>query len=246
MVYALIVAAGKGLRLPGPQPKQYLPLAGVPILMRTLRSMEACATRFEAIVLVTPPGEIDFCRQRMVAPAELKTPVTLVAGGARRQDSVYHGLRDLGPDDAVVAIHDGVRPLVPPELIDACVAAAQRHGAGIAAVPVWDTVKRSGSGGVIESTLPRETIWLAQTPQAFRIGLIRRAHEKARREGFSGSDDSVLVERLGVPVRIVPGSRSNIKITTREELRIAEALAAGHFDMDPMGHPVTGTHSPTL
>ncbi|MFO7708929.1 MAG: 2-C-methyl-D-erythritol 4-phosphate cytidylyltransferase [Desulfobacterales bacterium] len=227
MVYALIVAAGKGSRLPGSQPKQYLPLAGVPMLVRTLRAMEACATRFERIVLVIPPEDVDFCRQRIVAPAGLKTTVALVAGGARRQDSVYRGLRDLGPDDAaVVVIHDGVRPLVPPPLIDACVEAARQHGAGIAGVPAWDTVKRSEEGGVIASTLPRETIWLAQTPQAFRLGLIRRAHEQAQREGFHGTDDAALVERLGTPVRLVPGSRRNIKITTREDLWIAEALAA--------------------
>ncbi len=226
MVHALIMAAGKGVRLPGPQPKQYLPLAGVPILTRTLRAVESCATGFASIVLVVLPEDIDVCRRHIVAPAGLKTPVTLVAGGARRQDSVYHGLRDLGPDDAVVAIHDGVRPLVPPALIDACVKTAHRHGACIAAVPVWDTVKRSGPDGVIEATLPRDAIWLAQTPQAFRIGLIRRAHEDARRDGFYGTDDAALVERLGAPVHLVPGSRRNIKITTREDVCIAEALAA--------------------
>lgn len=230
MVYALIVAAGKGIRLPGPQPKQYLPLGGMPILTRTLKSMEAGTTRFEAIVLVAPPADIGFCRDTILAAAGLKTPVTLVAGGERRQDSVYLGLRNLGPDDAVVAIHDGVRPLVPGPVIDACVETAMRSGACIVGLPVWDTVKLRGAGGVIESTLPRETIWLAQTPQAFRIGLIRRAHELARRDGFYGTDDAALVERLGTPVHIILGSRRNIKITTREDLWIAEALATQPLD----------------
>jgi 2-C-methyl-D-erythritol 4-phosphate cytidylyltransferase len=233
MVYALIVAAGKGSRLPGPLSKQYLPLSGTPILTRTLQSMEACATRFESIVLVAPPKDIDFCRQHIVAPAGLKTTVVVVAGGARRQDSVYAGLRGLEPDEAVVAIHDGVRPLVPAPVIDACVGAAERYGACIAGLAVPDTVKRSRSDGVIESTLPRDTIWLAQTPQAFRVGLIRRAHEQARQEGFYGTDDASLVERLGVPVHIVPGSRRNLKITTRDDWCIAEALAAQRLDPQP-------------
>ncbi|MCU0558893.1 MAG: 2-C-methyl-D-erythritol 4-phosphate cytidylyltransferase [Desulfobacterales bacterium] len=230
MAYALIVAAGKGTRLPGPQPKQYLPLAGVPILTRTLRSMEAGATRFEAIVLVVPAADIGYCRERILAAAGLRTPVTLVAGGERRQDSVYRGLRELGPDDAVVAIHDGARPLVPAPLIDACVQTALRSGACIAGLPVWETVKLCGAGGLIASTLPREAVWLAQTPQAFRIGLIRRAHEQARQDGFYGTDDAALVERLGAPVHVIPGSRRNIKITTREDLWVAEALAAQPLD----------------
>ncbi len=226
MAFALIVAAGKGTRLPGAQSKQYRPLAGVPVLTRTLCAMEACDGLFQDIVLVVSPADIDYCRDGIVAPAGLKTPVRLVAGGEQRQDSVYNGLCAIASAEGVVAIHDGVRPLVPPAVVRGCVAAARRHGAAVAGLPVWDTVKRCGPDGVIESTLAREGIWIAQTPQAFRIGLIRRGHEEARREGFCGTDDAALLERLGIPVHLVPGSRRNIKITTPEDLRLAEALAA--------------------
>lgn len=226
MAYALIVAAGKGTRLTGTRRKQYRPLAGVPVLTRTLQAMEACEGLFGHIVLVVAPAEIAYCRDRIVAPAGVKTPVTLVAGGEQRQDSVYNGLCAIASAQAVVAIHDGVRPLVTPAVLRACVEAARRHGAAIAGVPVWDTVKRCGAGGVIASTLPREGLWLAQTPQAFRIELIRRGHEEARRAGFRGTDDAALLERLGIPVHLVPGSRRNIKITTPEDLRLAEALTA--------------------
>ncbi len=226
MAYALIVAAGTGTRLPGTQRKQYRPLAGVPVLTRSLQAMEACRGLFEGIVLVVCAADIDYCRDRIVAPAGVRTPVRLVAGGQRRQDSVYNGLCAIASAEAVVAIHDGARPLVPPAVVRACVEAARRHGAAVAGLPLWDTVKRCGPDGVIEATLPREGIWLAQTPQAFRIGLIRRGHEQARREGFCGTDDAALVERLGIPVHLVPGSPRNIKITTPEDLRLAEALAA--------------------
>lgn len=226
MAYALIVAAGKGTRLAGRLLKQYRPLAGVPVLTRTLHAMEACHGLFAGIVLVVSRADIDYCRDRIVAPAGLEIPVTLVAGGEQRQDSVYNGLCAIAATEGVVAIHDGVRPLVPPAVVRACVETARRHGAAVAGVPVWDTVKRCGPDGVIASTLAREGIWLAQTPQAFRIGLIRRGHEQARRDGYSGTDDAALLERLGIPVYLVPGSRRNIKITTPEDLRLAEALAA--------------------
>lgn len=226
MAYALIVAAGKGTRLTGAQRKQYRLLAGVPVLTRTLRAMASCEGLFGGIVLVVAPADIDYCRDDIVAPAGVKIPVTLVAGGDQRQDSVYNGLCAIPCAQGVVAIHDGVRPLVSAAVVRACVEAARRHGAAIAGVPVWETVKRCGADGVIASTLAREGLWLAQTPQAFRIELIRRGHEEARRVGFRGTDDAALLERLGIPVHLVPGSRRNIKITTAEDLCLAEALAA--------------------
>jgi 2-C-methyl-D-erythritol 4-phosphate cytidylyltransferase len=226
MAYALIVAAGKGTRLPGAQLKQYRPLAGVPVLTRTLQAMEACGGLFEELVLVVAAEEIDFCRRRIVAPAGLRTPVRLVAGGERRQDSVFSGLQAIVSEEGIVAVHDGARPLVPPALVRACVDGARRHGAAIAALSAADTVKRCGPDGVIAATLRREEIWLAQTPQAFHIGLLRRGHEEARRRGVFATDDAALIERLGVPVHIVPGSRRNLKITTPEDLLIAEMLAA--------------------
>jgi len=223
MVYALIVAGGKGARLKSPQPKQYLLLAGVPILTRTLQAVGTC-DRIDRIILVVPPADIAFCRKAIIPPAGLNKNVHVVAGGGRRQDSVYNGLAAIEGDDSIVAIHDGVRPLVTPETIAACVDAARVHGACIPGVPAWETLKHASVSGIIASTLPRERVWLAQTPQVFRTGIIRAAHEQARQTGYFGTDDACLVERLGQEVRIVLGHRRNIKITTPEDLAIAEAL----------------------
>jgi 2-C-methyl-D-erythritol 4-phosphate cytidylyltransferase len=129
-----------------------------------------------------------------------------------------------GGDEAVVVIHDAVRPLVTQKCITQCVEAARQHGACIAALPAWDTLKRATPSGTIEATLPRERVWLAQTPQAFRMSLIRSAHAEARRKRLLGTDDASLVERMGVAVHILPGSRCNIKITTVQDLAFAEIL----------------------
>jgi len=223
MVYALIVAGGKGARLKSPQPKQYLLLAGVPILTRTLQAFGAC-DRIDRIIVVVPPADIAFCREAIIPPAGLSKSVQVVAGGSRRQDSVYNGLAAIEGDDSIVAIHDGVRPLAAPETIAACVDATRVHGACIPGVPAWETLKQVRDPGIVASTLPREQVWLAQTPQVFRTGIIRAAHAQARQEGFLGTDDACLVERLGQEVRIVLGERRNIKITTLEDLAIAEAL----------------------
>jgi 2-C-methyl-D-erythritol 4-phosphate cytidylyltransferase len=222
-VYALIVAGGKGVRLESTQAKQYLALAGVPILTRTLQAFGVC-DRIDRIILVVPPADIDFCQKAIIPPAGLNKGVHLVAGGSQRQNSVYNGLAAIEGDDSIVAIHDGVRPLVAPETIAACVDAARVHGACIPGVPAWETLKQVSVSGIIESTLSRERVWLAQTPQVFRTAIIRAAHEQARQDGFLGTDDACLVERLGQEVRIVLGQRRNIKITTPEDFEIAEAL----------------------
>ena len=124
----------------------------------------------------------------------------------------------------MVLIHDGVRPFIPFAVLDGCIDGTHTHGACIAAVPASDTLKRVDADGHIAQTLPRTTIWQAQTPQGFRLGLIREAHQRARKEGFRSTDDAQLVERLGHRVAIVPGSRFNIKITTPEDLTLAEAI----------------------
>lgn len=223
MVHALIVAGGSGSRFGGPRPKQYLPLAGVPVLIRTLGVFDRCEA-IDTHVLVVPPGDVRFVRESLLADAGMRKPVLVCGGGARRQDSVFNGLASIPDDDSIVVIHDAVRPLVDGTCIRACVEAARAHGAGIAAVPAVDTLKRVTRAGSIEATLPRADVWLAQTPQAFRTGLVRDAHWAARAENFIGTDDASLVERQGGAVRIVPGSRRNIKITTSEDMVLAEAL----------------------
>jgi 2-C-methyl-D-erythritol 4-phosphate cytidylyltransferase len=223
MVYALIVGGGSGSRFGGATPKQYLPLAGVPVLVRTLGVFDRCEG-IDEFVLVVPPGDEGLVRESLLAAAEIRKAVRLCSGGARRQDSVFNGLAFIPDDDAIVVIHDAVRPLVTCECITACVDAARDQGACIAAVPAWDTLKRVTSAGRIDATLPREDVWLAQTPQAFRAGLIRQAHRAARSQNFPGTDDASLVERQGGLVRVVPGSRRNIKITTPDDMALAEAL----------------------
>ncbi|MBL0716259.1 MAG: 2-C-methyl-D-erythritol 4-phosphate cytidylyltransferase [Desulfosarcina sp.] len=224
MNYAIIVAAGKGLRLGGVLRKQYRPLAGVPILGRTLSTFVKSG-RFDEIVVVAAADEMDACQRRVIAPFKLSTGVRLVAGGRERQASVFNGLEACrGGDDDLVLIHDGVRPLVTEDLLGQCLAAAQQNGACIAAVPAFDTLKQGLPDGRIEKTLVRDAVWLAQTPQGFRLGLIRAAHRQAREERFVGTDDAQLLERMGHPVFIVPGSRANIKITHPDDLLLAEAI----------------------
>lgn len=225
MVYAIIVAGGKGSRLSGPVVKQYRTLAGVPILTRTLRVFDGCGA-VDRIVVVVPPTDTAYVRDAIVAPAALHKALEVVAGGPRRQDSVFNGLAAVPPQASLMVVHDAVRPLVTCATITACLDAARRHGACIAAWPVWDTLKRISESGCIEATLPRERVWMAQTPQAFRADILRTAHERARREAAWATDDASLVERTGARVRIFPGSPRNIKITTTEDLALAEALLA--------------------
>jgi 2-C-methyl-D-erythritol 4-phosphate cytidylyltransferase len=149
-----------------------------------------------------------------------RTPLTVVAGGRTRQDSVWLALQAVPDDAQLVVVHDAVRPLITAKLVDAVVAAAATSGAAICALPVAETVKRV-RGDLVESTLDRSELWAVQTPQAFRADLLREAHEKARRDGIVGTDDAMLVERLGHPVRVVPGLPENVKITTPEDLRRA-------------------------
>ncbi|CAG0971195.1 partial 2-C-methyl-D-erythritol 4-phosphate cytidylyltransferase, partial [Anaerolineae bacterium] len=178
----------------------------------------------DRLVVVVPPDDIAFARATVIVPAGLRKSVLVIAGGPRRQDSVFNGLAAIPPDAVLVVIHDAVRPLVTGETITACVDVARKHGACISALPVWDTLKRISESGCIEATLSRERVWVAQTPQAFQAAVIRTAHEHARREKEAATDDASMVERIGIAVRVLPGSVRNIKITTMEDLALAEAL----------------------
>lgn len=221
MIAALIVAAGQGRRMGAERPKQYLQLAGRPILAHTLTCFDRC-TKIDHIFLVVPESQLDHCRYEVVGPAALFKPVTLVAGGARRQESVYNGLCAMADADGIVLIHDGVRPFLSTSLILACIAGAQKYGACIPALPVVDTLKRIESDHRIHSTVARDQLYLAQTPQTFRHAAILAAHTDARRKGWIATDDASLMEKMGARVHVVPGLRENIKITTPEDLAWAE------------------------
>ncbi len=220
-VSAVIVAGGKGIRMSGATRKQYLLLAGRPILSHTLAVFDTCDAVSE-IVLVIPEPDFDFCRRHILS--SLRKKIHIVPGGAERQDSVYNGLAALDSETDIVLIHDGVRPFVRHEHILACIREAEISGACILGIPAFDTLKQISDAGNIETTLARDKIWLAQTPQCFRYDLILAAHKSARRAGYVGTDDASLLERLGTTVKIIMGSRFNIKITTREDLVFADAI----------------------
>ncbi len=223
MVVAIIVAAGQGLRLQNPLRKQYLPLADLPILAHTLTIIDGCDL-VDYIFLVIPPEDMDFCRKNILNPIKPTHPVELIAGGTRRQESVYNGVQQIAPDCDLVVIHDGVRPFVGPDQFTACINGARDYGACILGIPAYDTLKQVDKFENIVDTVARGAIWLAQTPQAFRYDLIKKAHDQARKDGYLGTDDASLVERLGGTVKILRGSRNNLKITTEEDLKIARAL----------------------
>ena len=226
---AIIVAAGKGMRMNTGRPKQYLTIADRPVLSHTLQRFLNCR-QVGIVYLVVPQADIEFCRDVVLEPFHPDKPIRLVSGGAERQQSVFNGLKAAEDqiEDGLIIIHDGVRPLVHTELIAECVRQAEKTGACIAGIPAYDTIKRVNHTEQITETVNRNGLWLAQTPQVFRYELIRKAHEKALAEGYTGTDDAGLVERLGHPVSIIPGSKTNIKITTQEDLAVATALLRGY------------------
>ncbi len=222
MIAALIVAAGQGVRMGSTVRKQYLTMAGRPILAHTLKAFDTCVL-VDHIIVAVPREQMDYCRREVLASLPLRCAPLLVAGGSRRQDSVSNALDAITEQEGIVLIHDGVRPLVTGALIEACIDGARRWDACIPVVPVTDTLKQINACGVIEGTVPRDALCMAQTPQAFRLPLIRHAHRLARRHGWKATDDASLVEQMGVAVRSIPGSPTNIKITTPLDLQRAEA-----------------------
>ena len=222
---AIVVAAGPGSRLGAAVPKAFVGLAGVPLVVRSLRAMLAVPA-IESAVVVVPPDYLERGRATLGAAGPWPSAVTVVIGGAQRQDSVRNGLAAVGEVD-LIAIHDAARPFVSAAAIEAALTAAAAHGAAIVSTPATDTIKQVAADGRIEHTPPRHSLWLAQTPQVFRSALIRAAHAQAAAASISdATDDAVLVERLGAPVYVVPGNPENRKITTAEDLRWAEWLLA--------------------
>jgi 2-C-methyl-D-erythritol 4-phosphate cytidylyltransferase len=220
MIYAIVVAAGKGVRMQTPRRKQYLNIGRHPILFHTMQAFSQCRS-VDRLIVVVPPDDIEHCRDHILGPARLDSDVVLLAGGARRQDSVCNGLDAISEEEGIVLIHDGVRPLVTDALIEACIEGAQRWGACIPAVSAVDTPKQVKDGIVVRS-ISRDNLQFAQTPQAFELSLIRSAHHEARVKKWSVTDDATLVERMGGRVHIISGLRENIKITTPQDLGLAE------------------------
>ena len=223
-VFAILPAAGLGTRMAGPQPKQFLSLDGLPILIHSLRAF-AAVERVTAIYVAVRATEMERV-EAQVSEYEFADRVKVVEGGDNRQESVSHALAALpAEDDDVVLVHDAVRPLIDAATIDRTIDAVIEYGAAIVGLPAVDTIKqveRTAHGALITSTIPREYVVLAQTPQGFRYGLLRKAFAEAMSDGFVGTDEASVVERAGLPVAVVHGSQVNLKITQPGDLELAE------------------------
>ena len=223
-VFVIIPAAGLGTRMAGPQPKQFLALDGVPILVHSLRAF-AAAPRVTAIYVAVRANEMERV-QAQIAEYGFSGRVHVVEGGEKRQESVANALAALPaqPDD-IVLVHDAVRPLIDAATIERTIDAVAQHGAAIVGLPAVDTIKqveRTTHGAIITSTIPREYVVLAQTPQGFRFALLQSAFAESTADGFVGTDEASVVERAGHPVAVVHGSAVNLKITQPGDLELAE------------------------
>jgi 2-C-methyl-D-erythritol 4-phosphate cytidylyltransferase len=225
MIAAIIPAAGMGLRMGNSTPKPYLCLAGKPILAHTLEVFEK-TPEIREVTLAVHPDELNYCQEKVLSPFNFKKVLRLVPGGKERQDSVYHALKALHHEDdlELVLVHDGVRPFVTADQIRLVIEGARRHGGAVLGLPAQDTLKKVTSEGLIKQTLERKDIWQIQTPQAFQAPLLWRAFVEAYSRNFYGTDEASLVEALHLPVAVIPGSPLNLKITTPDDLELAEAI----------------------
>ena len=221
-VRAIIAAGGRGERMGGDLPKQFIQIKKKPVLAYTLENFEKCKL-IDEIILVVPEEYVGLCSYQVVDVFNFRKIRKIISGGKERQDSVYKALLSLPGNTDIVTIHDGVRPFISPEKIIKSIEMCKQDKAVILALPINETVKRVEDGNVI-TTLDREKLWIAQTPQTFEYKLILEAYKKAEQDDFVGTDDSSLVERMGVKVRILEGDYENIKITTPEDLVLAERM----------------------
>ncbi len=220
---ALVPAAGQGKRMGGAHSKPYLLLEGKPILAHTLLELQRCPL-VDEVVLIVERGEIERARASVVEAFRLQKVGAILAGGVQRQDSVWEGLKTVQDDCDLVMVHDGVRPFISQEMLARAIQGAVDCGASIAAVPAKDTVKLVSAQNVVLTTPDRKSIFLVQTPQTFKRDILVRAYRQAMEDGFYATDEASLVERLGLPVRVVEGSYENIKITTPEDLVVGEMI----------------------
>jgi len=221
----VIVAAGRGERLGAGLPKAFVPVKGVELVVRTLRCC-AAAGLFDRAIVAVPGGQVEPFRALVAAHEPWPFAVHAVVGGADRQASVRCGLDAIAAEDGVVVIHDAARPFASVGMFARCVDRARACGAAVAAVRVPDTLKRA-AGTRIVGTVDRQALWMVQTPQAFRLPLLREAHRRALETGYRGTDDAGLVVWAGGRVDLVPGESGNLKITEPADLRYAEQLLEG-------------------
>jgi 2-C-methyl-D-erythritol 4-phosphate cytidylyltransferase len=226
-IVAIIPAAGTGVRMRANQPKQFLDLDGKPVLVRTLEVFQACSI-VDSIILVIPEQDVEYAQKEIVDSYGLEKVEKVVSGGERRQDSVRLGLEAWEVNDGLVLIHDGVRPLVSEDLIARVIEAAKENRAVITALPAKDTVKEVGENAFVVKTYARQKVWLIQTPQVFRYEDILMAHQRAIQENWQeATDDALLMEKVGIPVKVIEGSEDNIKVTTPRDLELARFIIKG-------------------
>jgi len=217
-----VPAAGVGSRIGNGCPKAYRCFGRRTMIGYVLKTLEKCG-EIDRIAVIVSAKEQEFCRKEIIPTCNLHKPWQLVVGAGQRQQSVYNGMKAIQGFADVVVVHDAARPLISVELLQQCILEAKNYGACIVGVPVRDTLKKVGARDVIEKTILRSHLWMAQTPQVFHYDLLWNAHQKALQEHFQGTDDSVLVERLGLPVKMIRGSYKNIKVTYPEDLLLAES-----------------------
>lgn len=219
----VIVAAGRGRRMGSDMNKQYLQLNGKEVLAHTIEQFERCST-IDEIIIVTGKDEIEYCTQHIWKKYGFSKIKDIVAGGKQRQDSVYNGLLKVSKQTQIVLIHDGARPLVKVEQIKESIKVAVEVGACVVGVPIKDTIKICDNNQFVIQTPLRNTLWVVQTPQAFRYDWIMRAHQEGLKNNLVVTDDAMMIEALGYPVKIIEGRYDNIKITTPEDLAIAKSI----------------------
>lgn len=221
-VVAIVPAGGSGARMKGDKKKQFLKLGDRPIIVHTLEKL-AASELVSGIIVVVPADEIELCKKDVIEKYRIKKVIRVLEGGMTRHESVLNGFNALPKNTDVVLVHDGVRPLVTADMINDVIMEASKHGAATVAIRVKDTLKKV-SDGVVVTGIPRDDVVRIQTPQAFQWIVLHKGLREADRDGFIATDESSLVERLGLPVHIVEGSEMNIKITTQDDLKMAEAL----------------------
>ncbi|MEM1279708.1 MAG: 2-C-methyl-D-erythritol 4-phosphate cytidylyltransferase [Cyanobacteria bacterium P01_H01_bin.152] len=221
-MHLLIPAAGVGRRMGSDRNKLLLALKGQPILAWTLQAAAASQSIEWLGLICQAVDKPDLLA--ILDSLKLTKPVILVPGGSSRQESVYNGLQALPPTAEQVLIHDGARCLATPALFDRCAAALQTCSGLIAAIPVKDTIKIVNDHGMIEATPDRSRLWAAQTPQGFHVAPLKAAHDQGKAQNWAVTDDAALFEKVGLPVKIVPGEETNLKVTTPEDLQIAEKV----------------------
>ncbi len=228
-ISAIIPAGGAGRRIKSKKAKQYLSLDQIPILIRTLNVFERIRMINE-IILVVPENDLFYVQEELLPQYQLTKIKCVVAGGKERQDSVKNGLKEVNDKTDIVVIHDAVRPFINEKNISAVVSEAKKTGAATVGVRSKDTIKIIKRNNIVSATIPRDNVWLTQTPQAFKYTILIKAYDKAHKDKFYGTDDASLVERIGQKVKMVEGSYENIKITTPEDIIIAKALMKNKQD----------------